>query len=125
MIKCHKALGQIIERKRRYFSPDEMETINVAHGKLVVLEEMEEQGRLVILPCKVGDALFVTNERTVLPAVRMVESVAWHNGRVIIRAVNSRTGIDYYCSAEDFGKTVFLTREEAEAALKGGQHDAQ
>lgn len=91
--------------------------------KLAAYEDAEEQGRLVMLPCKVGDALFVTNEGTPLPAVRMVELATWCNGKVFIRAVNSRTGIDYYCSAEDFGKTVFLTREEAKAALKEGQDD--
>lgn len=26
MIKCSKALGEIIDRKKRYFTPDEMET---------------------------------------------------------------------------------------------------
>ncbi len=97
--------------------------VHAVLDKLAAYEDAEEQGRLVVLPCKVGDALFVTDEGTILPAVRMVEYVAWHNGRVIIRAVNSRTGIDYYCSAKDFGKTVFLTREEAEAALKGGHEN--
>jgi hypothetical protein len=92
---------------------------NEIADKLAAYEDTEEQGRLVILPCKVGDALFVTDEGTCLPAVRMVELVTWCNGKVFIRAVNNRTGIDYYCSAEDFGKTVFLTREEAKAAMKG------
>lgn len=86
-------------------------------------EDAEEQGRMVILPCKVGDALFVTNEGTCLPAVRMVELVTWCNGKVFIRAVNNRTGVEYYCSTEDFGKTVFLTREEAKAAMKGEKAD--
>ena len=82
-------------------------------------EDAEEQGRLVILPCKVGDALFVTDEGTILPAVRMVESVTWWNGKISILAVNKRTGSAYRCFAEDFDKTVFLTREEAKAAMKG------
>lgn len=91
--------------------------------KLAAYEDAEEQGKLVILPCKVGDALFVTDEGTILPAVRMVESVTWWNGKISILAVNKRTGSAYRCFAEDFGKTVFLTREEAKAAMKGGQND--
>ena len=111
-------------RMTRHFQTYDGGTFYVADGmqsalkKLSALEDAEEQGRLVVLPCKVGDALFVTDEGTILPAVRMVELVTWCNGKVFIRAVNNRTGIDYYCSAEDFGKTVFLTREEAKAALK-------
>ena len=100
-------------------------TIREIISRLATYEDAEEQGRLVILPCKVGDALFVTDEGTPLPAVRMVELVTWRNGKVLIRAVNSRTGIDYYCLAEDFGKTVFLTREEAKAALKGPKGEAE
>ncbi len=86
-------------------------------------EDAEEQGQLVILPCKVGNALFVTDEGTILPAVRMVQSVTWCNGKILIHAVNNRTGVSYYCSAEDFGKTVFLTREEAKAAMSRGQEN--
>lgn len=90
----------------------------IAIAKLATYEDAEEQGRLVILPCKVGDALFVTDEGTILPAVRMVESVTWRDGKISILAVNKRTGSAYHCFAEDIGKTVFLTREEAKAAMK-------
>lgn len=95
---------------------------NEIADKLAAYEDEEAEGLLVCLPCKVGDVLFVTDEGTILPAVRMVESVTWCNGKISIQAVNNRTGIDYYCSAEDFGNTVFLQREEAEAALKGEQN---
>lgn len=91
--------------------------------KLAAYVDTEEQGLLVRLPCKVGDALFVTDEGTILPAVRMVESVTWWNGKISILAVNKRTGSIYRCLAGDFGKTVFLSREAAEAALKGESKD--
>lgn len=92
--------------------------LNVVTDRLAAYEDAEEQGLLVRLPCKVGDILYVTDEGTTLPAVRLVENVTWRNGNVSIECVNQRTGTPYYCTAEDFGKTVFLTREEAEAALK-------
>lgn len=88
--------------------------------KLAAYKDAEEQGRLVILPCKIGDALFVTDEGTCLPAVRMVETVTLFNEKVLIQAVNSRNGASYYCTVKDFGKTVFLTREEANAAMGRG-----
>lgn len=81
-------------------------------------KDAEEQGRLVVLPCKVGDTLFVTDERTFLPARRTVESVTWRNGEISVLARNDRTGYAYFCKGSDFGKTVFLSREEAEKALE-------
>lgn len=97
--------------------------LNALINKLATYEDTEEQGKLVILPCKVGDALFVTDEGTILPAVRMVESITWWDGKISILAVNEHTGSTYRCFAEDFGETVFLTREEAKAAMGRGQDD--
>lgn len=97
--------------------------LNALINKLAAYEDAEEQGRLVIMPCKVGDALFVTDEGTILPAVRMVESITWWNGKISILAVNERTRSTYRCFAEDFGETVFLTREEAKVAMGRGQDD--
>ena len=59
--------------------------------KLAAYEDAEEQGRLVVLPCKVGDTVYIP----------YVEE----------RGFSIR---DYL----DIGKTVFLTREEAEAKWK-------
>lgn len=89
---------------------DSDETIRIA--------EARRDGRLAVLPCKVGDVLFVTDEQTILPARRTVESITWWNGEISIRAANDRTGYAYFCKSKDFGKTVFLTREEAESTLK-------
>ncbi|MBQ7491213.1 MAG: hypothetical protein IJT76_01235 [Clostridia bacterium] len=65
----------------------EQEAIN----RLAAYEDAEEQGRLVVLPCKVGDTVYIP----------YVEE----------RGFSIR---DYL----DIGKTVFLTREEAEAKWK-------
>lgn len=113
MIKCSEALGKIIERRKRYFTPDEMKTVNVAHGKLIALEEMEKQGRLVILPCKLGDTLYY------------IDGGKSYKAKAILFRVN-QSGIRVYCERHFmglvgfegiYGKTVFLTREEAEAAI--------
>ena len=70
------------------------------------LLQAERDGRLVALPCKVGDKVYQ------IDAERVYESEV--------------KGIIYDAGHIDFderaiGKTVFLTREEAEAALKGGE----
>lgn len=115
MIKCNKALGEIIERKRRYFTPDEMETMSVSHGKLVAFEEMEEQGRLVILPCYVGGMVYYRRGQYVIGDTVKRIIIDESGNHVVLDCHNKE--FDF----EDFGETVFLTREEAEIALKGGQ----
>jgi len=132
MIKCSKALGEIIERKRRYFTPDEMEIMRVSHGKLIAFEEMEEQGRLVIPPCKVGDKFYRAIKETYGRPDRINEYVCigfsyvnFDKSGLQIRAYELSDGIshdlklDTFVSASQFGQDIFLTWEEAKAALKG------
>ena len=75
-------------------------------ARLAYYEDMEEQGRLVVLPCKVGDTVY----RVFAP-----------EGREPVISSHTLMSVDYIVRWIDkFGKTVFLTREEAEQALKGG-----
>lgn len=73
--------------------------------------EAEQDGRLVVLPCRVGDTVYEAdfgngfNE----PAIR----------ERTIRGFKHTAYTNYpFCDIEFFGKTVFLTREEATAALQ-------
>lgn len=99
-----------------------------AVNKLAAYEEAEEQGLLVRLPCKVGDTLYAPT-RNIVSEFRIIRFVIggydkhylwvnWH----LEKGITGNFRIDVI-PAEDIGKTVFLTREEAEAALKGGQDD--
>lgn len=101
----------------------------VAFRKLADYEDAEEQGLLLRLPCKVGDTLYFAHHDRVISSE--VLSVKYHveaeNHGIFIR---ERLTIDVEgISAEidfcDIGKTVFLTREEAEAKLKEmeGSHE--
>ena len=89
----------------------------VPFDRLLELADADRAGLLVVLPCKVGDAAY------------------WlHNGIItecrVHRIQMNRTGL-FIClkskvshgafRMDSIGKTVFLTREEAEAALKGGE----
>ena len=66
-----------------------------------------EEGRLIVLPCKVGDTVYrVCHE--------------YKQGNPFIKAVTfSQHNFWRIVFGGEIGKTVFLTREEAEAALKG------
>lgn len=90
-----------------------------AADKLAVYEDAEEQGLLIRLPCKVGDVVYLIRDACVWEV--KVESIhQWVSGRW---KVSARTLGTYFASYEidfdGFGKVVYATREEAEAALKG------
>ena len=78
--------------------------------RLADYEEAEEQGLLVRLPCKVGDTVY-----------RLQYVDDWEKPGFFTVGVAETTFSIYLLS--EFGKTVFLTREEAEAALKGDGED--
>lgn len=72
--------------------------------RLAEYETAEEEGRLVVLPCKVGDIVF-----KIAPQTDNFNDFVYY----IITAVNFR-----YEMIPKLSKTVFLTREEAEKALE-------
>ena len=77
------------------------------------LTEADRAGRLVVLPCKVGDGLWTFCSYPVEQVYSFtVTDISTLNGRTMLNT--SRCGV---IDARDVGKTVFLTREEAEAAL--------
>lgn len=105
----------------RACEPD-CEEIDAVYRKLKDYEDAEEQGLLLRLPCKVGDVLyFAHHDRVISSEVLSAKYYAEaENHGVFIR---ERLTIDVEgVSAEidfcDIGKTVFLTREEAETKLK-------
>ena len=87
-------------------------TLDGAKGKipnrLRELAEADKAGRVVVLPCKVGDVLYAAESAPVIPL--HVMEVA------IYLALEGEDGGDYE-RISNIGKTVFLTREEAERAL--------
>ena len=84
----------------------------------------EQDGRLVVLPCKAGDTLFDTyfgdiREKEVVSVGFMLSKSVKH---MTIHANNFRGAITEI-EIDRIGKEIFYTREEAEAALaqKGGE----
>lgn len=82
-------------------------------AKMLRWEEAEKDGRLVVLPCRVGDTVY-----RVFGGEIQTHCIS----NLIYRGIQNRWQID--CTPflpwvyDDLGKTVFLTREEAEKALK-------
>lgn len=85
-----------------------------SYTRLRELAEADKDGRLVVLPCKVGDGLWTFCSYPVEKVYSFtVTDISTLNGRTMLNT--SRCGV---VDASDVGKTVFLTREEAKKALK-------
>lgn len=94
--------------------------------KLGKYEDLEEQGRLVKLPCKVGDTVYVPT-RDFISELRIVHISISKNNTFFHWMLNDGIyqNLDGF-SFDKIGKTVFLTKSEAEAKLKelrGGEND--
>ena len=92
-----------------------------AADKLAAFEDAEEHGRMVIMPCKVGDKVLnkISNYVFTIQTVEL-----GHKTGTIFRFGNP--GTNDYMAFYDFeigGNIEILTRAEAEAALNGGQDD--
>ena len=96
----------------RYIVMRDAEQEGVA--RLRELAEADKDGRLVVMPCKVGDGLWTFCSHPVEQVYSFtVTDISTLNGRTMLNT--SRCGV---VDARDVGKTVFLTREEAEKALE-------
>ena len=82
-----------------------------AMEKLARYEDLEEQGLLLKLPCKVGDTIYRIEDGYMYDFKANTIEVRKENGKYIFCIAY----MDY--KTEDFGKTVFLTQAEAEKAL--------
>lgn len=103
---------------------DDCEIMTSVCEKLGDYEDLEEQGRLVKLPCKVGDTLYRVNKGAKEPVIMMRVLQLYikqlHKDRTVIRidAINDDDMGESCYFLENIGKTVFLTKSEAEAKLK-------
>lgn len=95
-------------------------------ARLRDLAEADKDGRLVVLPCKVGEKLWVIGRDNVPREMELeppdIRTVCTDEDNLCMSTCNRRP--DGYCAyrlrndGTSIGKTVFLTREEAEKALE-------
>jgi hypothetical protein len=102
-VKDNEAITRLAEYEDSGLSPEEVQE----------LAKAKEEGRLVVLPCKTEDTAFIVYAKKILETT--VDKRAWtdDDGYML------RTKEEWF-KEKDIGKTVFLTREEAEKALEVG-----
>lgn len=93
--------------------PDDKEIDNV-YAKLKEYEDLEEQGLLIRLPCKVGDTVWEVDTIELYCDEYHITNINITEHGIVLE--NSCMGFGF--NIEDIGKTIFLTKEEAERALE-------
>lgn len=130
-LRAYKATGLTPERCAEFARAD-------AEGRYIVmrdakqegvarlreLAEADKDGRLVVLPCKVGQRVFALLDTDKHISECEVKQIGIGNkiGFIGLEPIGAR-GREYGVALNGFGKTVFLTREEAEIALETRKDD--
>lgn len=121
---------QVWERLKQYedskLSPEDAANLHailrLGNGMtLMRLRELavaDQEGRVIVLPCKVGHRVFALLDTDKHISECEVKQIGLGDeiGFVGLEPIGAR-GREYGVSLNGFGKTVFLTREEAEKAL--------
>ena len=95
-----------------------MDFYGISETRLRELAQADREGRCVVLPCKVEDDVYINILGRTLPftviSISQMASTPTFKAQHGIRLV-------YIFKADDVGETVFLTRADAEAALRREQ----
>lgn len=91
--------------------------------KLARYEDAEAEGRLVVLPCKVGDTVYYIRTLQNGADMKVVEKDTVK--RIIFDGIDNQIIISYNHSFMicDFNRLIFLSRQEADAALEKMEKD--
>lgn len=107
-----RCLGPLLLRAATQIERDQKEI-----EALRELAVADKEGRAIILPCKVGHRVFALLDTDKHISECEVKQIGLGEiGFVGLEPIGAR-GREYGVALKGFGKTVFLTREEAEKAL--------
>lgn len=109
-LKLYKDIGTLKELKglkeNGTFTGLELAKLAIMQKELKKYEDLEEQGLLVRLPCKVGDMVY---------KLWYYDEKPYKIQQHVIRTLSELCGL---AESNKFGKSVFLTQEEAEKKLE-------
>mgnify|MGYP007011213331 CR=1 FL=1 len=135
----NRLLGRLAEYEDTGLEPEAVETVKLALAakhmvdletlnntqisRLVELAEADKDGRVVVLPCKPGAEVWATRHDKVWPMYFVAPTLSAVCPDMPVHCQKDTCAggpckAYFGTDAREFGKTVFLTREEAEKALK-------
>lgn len=110
---CNDCLHVKICQKTRIMNP--------ADNYAPKCDDFKDRSRFVELPCKIGDTVYVLKGEHIEFAY-VIAIYLDSSGGMFDLKIFKKIAINFYISKyntfENIGKTVFLTREQAERALK-------
>ena len=133
-LAAYEDTGLTPEEIKAPFTEDAMinlaaQALGVEPSRLRELAEADKDGRVVVLPCKVGDVMYkLFREYTECTSYQVMKDNYCCEGCMVpcdsrevtvIRAIQPNSLPEVVRYIEDIGKTVFFSREEAEKALRG------
>ena len=126
-LAAYEDTGMTPEEIKAPFTEDTMinlaaQALGVEPSRLRELAEADKDGRVVVLPCKVGDTVYFACARPVLQyKVTGYKIEKASISRVLSKHVDEETGMtfDFAFRPSRIDKTVFLTSEDAERAMEG------
>lgn len=90
--------------------------------RFVDILNADDEGRLLVLPCKVGDTVWLIVQGMSSPMPVPVCSLTWRDGKWSINADREETEPPKVVNFQ-IGKTAYLTREAAEKAREGMKNE--
>lgn len=132
---CVKGCGSNCKYGFQYCSKEDWEncqTIDDVVDKLAYYEDLEEQGLLLRLPCKIGDVIWDIDYGVPtayeITGYSFGEADGYIDEPIITDGIvcyysNSNGSITGSFTVSEIGKTVFLTKAEAEQKLKEMESD--
>lgn len=99
---------------------DKMDFYGISKTRLRELAQADKEGRCMVLPCKVGDTIYYISPEIYQAKIEEHIVIGYLITKDVYKIISfNPKGKIIYFRFEFIGKTVFLTREEAEAALRG------
>lgn len=120
-LAAYEDTGLEPEDFKRTFTEDALlkltgQLLGVTPDRLRELKKADDEGRCMVLPAKPDQTIYQWRKGDDCPSVSRLDGVQINaDGEITYPIWNG------YLIPEDFGKTVFLTRGEAEAALRREQ----
>ena len=119
-LAAYEEIGMMPEEIKAKFTEDTMinlaaQALGVEPSRLREIAEADKDGRCVVLPCKVGDTVWriVRDGEPHITRDEVRDMYFADDMTLCVELVGGRVTF-----TEKFGKTVFLSREEAEKALR-------
>lgn len=107
------------EEKGNIFTMSILQRCHKLVSELQEYKALEEEGKLLKLPCMIGDLLYIINPKNLkIESKHTVEGFRIYEDRIMVETKIGDGLGGFLTDALQFGKYAFLSKEEAEKGIK-------